>query len=288
VTSEAENHGNLGKAFSDIRKLYYRELIAHFAHHRAVIWNIGEENGNSDDQRKQFAATIHTLDPYDHPVTVHTNSGKASTFYDGILGDPHFEATSIQGSGNSYNSWAIELRERSAAAGRPWAIYGDEQGPAVNASMNNLDTLRKGALWGNLMGGGAGVEWYWGYQGDFGDIQSEDWHVGEPLWQMTRYALDFFHTYLPFWEMEPANDLTPADDYVFAKPGDIYVVYLKNGGMTTIDLPADDTYTVHWYDPRNGGPLQTGTKIQIQGGSAASIGSPPNPSNQDWVAIISK
>ena len=288
VTSEAENHGNLGKGFSDIRKLYYRELISHFAHHLAVIWNIGEENGNSDEQRKQFAAYIHALDPYDHPVTVHTYSGQASTFYDGLLGDPHFEATSIQGNGNQYNSWAIELRQRSAAAGRPWAIYGDEQGPAVNAGMNNLDALRKGALWGNLMGGGAGVEWYWGYQGDFGDCQSEDWRVGEPLWNMTRYALDFFQTYLPFWEMEPANELTPADDYVFIKPGDIYVVYLKNGKTTTINIPAGDEYTIRWYDPRNGGPLLTGTIAYLQGGQAVSIGLAPHSTNQDWVVLICK
>ena len=29
-----------------MRKLYLRELIARFAHHPRLIWNIGEENGN--------------------------------------------------------------------------------------------------------------------------------------------------------------------------------------------------------------------------------------------------
>lgn len=286
VTSEAENYGGLGAGSSDMRKLYYRELVARFSHHHAAIWNIGEENGNSDEQRKAFAAYIRALDPYDHPITVHTRSGQASSFYDGILGDPHFEATSIQGSGSSYNAWAIELREKSAGAGRKWAIYGDEQGPAVNKSMNNLDALRKGALWGNLMGGGAGVEWYFGYQGDFADCGSEDWHVAEPLWDMTKVALDFFQNYLPFWDMEPDNSLTSAtNDYCLAIPGEIYAIYLPNGGTTDLSLLMG-TYSVKWYDPRAGGELQDGSAAELTGPGSVSVGQPPNETNSDWVVLI--
>ena len=286
VTSEAENHGDLGGGFSDMRKLYYRELIARFSHHHAVIWNIGEENGNSDAQRKDFAAYIRALDPYEHPITVHTRSGKASTFYNGILGDPHFEATSIQGSGDSYNSWAIELRQRSTQAGRKWAIYGDEQGPAVNKNMNNLDTLRKGALWGNLMGGGAGVEWYFGYQEDFADCGSEDWHAAEPLWDMTKVALDFFQKYLPFWDMQPDNSLTSAtNDYCLTVPGKAYAIYLPDGGTTDLLLAAG-TYSVKWYDPRTGGKLQDGTVTGIAGPGSVSIGRPPYDTGADWAALV--
>ena len=286
VTSEAENHSDLGSGFSDMRKLYYRELVSRFSHHHAVIWNIGEENGNSDSQRKAFAAYIRALDPYDHPVTVHTYSGKASTFYNGILGDPHFEATSIQGSGSNYNAWAIELRERSAQAGRKWAIYGDEQGPAVSADMSNLDTLRKGALWGNLIGGGAGVEWYFGYQGDFGDCSCEDWHAAEPLWDMTRIALDCFQEYLPFWDMQPDNSLTSVtNDYCLAKPGQAYAIYLPSGGTTALTLPTG-TYTVKWYNPRTGGDLQDGSVSSVTGPGTVSIGQPPSEMNSDWAVLV--
>jgi hypothetical protein len=286
VTSEAENHGDLGGGFSDMRRLYYRELVARFSHHHAIIWNIGEENGNSDGQRKAFAAYIRAIDPYDHPITVHTYSGRASTFYNGILGDPHFEATSIQGSGSSYNAWTIELREKSAGSGRKWAIYGDEQGPAVNKSMNNLDTLRKGALWGNLMGGGAGVEWYFGYQGDFADCGSEDWHVAEPLWDMTKVALDFFQNHLPFWDMDPDNSLTSAtNDYCLAIPGEIYAIYLPSGGTTDLSLLAG-TYGVKWYDPRIGGDLQEGSVTNLAGPGWLNVGQPPANASSDWVVLV--
>ena len=60
--------GELGPA----RKLYYRELIARFAHHPVIVWNLGEENTNTDEQRKAFAKYVRETDPYDHPTVIHT------------------------------------------------------------------------------------------------------------------------------------------------------------------------------------------------------------------------
>jgi hypothetical protein len=48
--------------------VYYRELIARYGHHLALNWNIGEENQNTDAQRKAFAAYFQAVDPYNHPV----------------------------------------------------------------------------------------------------------------------------------------------------------------------------------------------------------------------------
>jgi len=100
VTQETENDRKLGggPGLNPIRRLYYRELVARFGHHLAVLWNLGEENNTSDADRKAIAAYIRTLDPYDHPITVHTHNNQALTFYNGILGDDHFEATSIPSS----------------------------------------------------------------------------------------------------------------------------------------------------------------------------------------------
>lgn len=289
VTQETENDGVLdGGALGTARMLYYRELVARFAHHQNVIWNLGEENDNSDAQRIQFANYIKALDPYDHPVTVHSDYNAPIGLYDSLVGQPGFDATSIQGDGANYNSWAIQLRTMSAQAGRPWAIYGDEQGPAVDDQMNNLDALRKNALWGNLMGGGAGVEWYFGYQGSFGDVQSEDWRVANPLWDLTRYAVEFFQDYLPFTEMTPNNTLTSTtSDYVFAQTGEVYAIYLKNGGTTNLDLSGQSgTFTVEWYNPRTGGGLQHGSVTTITGGGQRGIGNAPNNTGLDWVVLV--
>lgn len=289
VTQETENDRVLdGGSLGPIRKLYYRELVARFGHHLAVVWNLGEENRNTDAARKTFAAWIRQLDPYDHPITVHTHYNRAATFYDGLLGDPNLDATSIQGDGSAYNQWAIDLRRRSRTAGRAWAIFGDEQGPAVARDMSNVDRLRREALWGNLSGGGSGVEWYFGYQGTFGDVQSEDWTVAAPLWKATRDALAYFRTHLPYAVMDPDNTLVqPAGAYCLAQRGEVYSVFLPAGGTASLDLGASPSrFTVAWYDPRAGGALQNGSVTTVVGPGQASLGAPPQEPTKDWAVLV--
>ncbi|MHC4406369.1 MAG: DUF5060 domain-containing protein [Planctomycetota bacterium] len=295
VTQETENDRKLGGSpgLSLARKLYYREVVARFSHHLAVVWNLGEENNTPDADRKEIARYIRALDVYKHPITVHTHAGKAMTFYDGILGDPFFEATSIQSSMDRYHHEAVVLRQRSALAGRKWAIFGDEQNPAHSGVVPdeddpNHDEPRKMALWGNLMGGGSGVEWYFGHQFPHMDINCEDWRSRDRMWDQTRHALEFFLRYLPFTQMHPDNAITPnTDDYCFTKPNEVYAVYLPNGGSTELKVGAG-TYAVCWYDPRAGGALQRGSIRQIQGPGRLSIGDPPSNSQQDWAALICK
>jgi hypothetical protein len=53
IGQEQENDQGLdGGDLGPQRKLYYRELVARFAHHLGWVWNLGEENTNTDDQRK--------------------------------------------------------------------------------------------------------------------------------------------------------------------------------------------------------------------------------------------
>jgi len=82
VTQERENELMLdGGDTGRLRRLYYLELIARFAHHPALFWNLGEENGpvhwdpqgQNDAQRKAMAAFINAHDPYGHPVLLHTH-----------------------------------------------------------------------------------------------------------------------------------------------------------------------------------------------------------------------
>lgn len=293
VTQETENDRKLGGSagLNPIRRLYYRELAARFSHHLAVIWNLGEENNTPDTDRKEIAAYIRSLDPYDHPITVHTKSGKALQFYDGILGDSCFEATSIQGDMANYNNEAIVLRKRSAEAGRKWAIFGDEQtkashGVVPDADDPTHDIPRKQGLWGNLMGGGSGVEWYFGHQFPHMDINCEDWRSRDRMWDQTRYALEFFQEHLPFHEMTPDNELAGrAGAFVLAKPGEVYAVYLPTGGTTTLKVEAGD-YSVRWYNPRSGGGLLEGSVREVRGPSTVSLGLPPSDIDQDWVVLV--
>ena len=68
VLQEQENDQLLdGGELGIERRIYFRELIARFAHHPAITWNLGEENTNTREQRQDFARYFHEHDPYRHP-----------------------------------------------------------------------------------------------------------------------------------------------------------------------------------------------------------------------------
>ena len=285
ILTERENAKALGPddGLNDIRKLYYRELVARFGHHLAVQWNIGEENTNGDNKKIEFANYIRSLDPYNHPISVHTSDSKAYTFYEFLLGESSFEATSLQADIAEYNDLAMYYRTESSAAGRKWAVYADEQAP--NAGNSRADELRQLGLWGNLMGGGAGVEWF-----TTNDLDLEDFRSYNILWEEMGYARHFFQTHLPFESMEPANDLTALDgDYVFADPGQIYVVYLPTGGNVSLNISgsASTNFDVRWYNPRAGGALAVGTVNTVTGGGIRDLGLPPSDQSLDWAVLVS-
>lgn len=288
ILSERQNAKSIGSGngdgdeLNDIRKLYYRELVARFGHHLAVQWNLGEENTNNDRKKIEFANYIRSIDPYNHPITVHTSDSKSFEYYEAILGEPSFEATSLQADIEDYNELAIYYREQSAKYGRKWSVYADEQAP--NAGNERADLLRKDGLWGNLMGGGAGVEWYSSF-----DLSLEDFRKFELLWEEMNHARQFFELHLPFDKMEPANDHTASkDDFVLAKENEVYAVYLPGGGDGSLELggSASSVFDVWWYNPRKGGALQRGAVQTVKGGGTRDFGSPPSESGKDWVVLV--
>ena len=301
VIQETENDGKMGggPGLNPVRKLYLRELGARFGHHPAVIWNLGEENDTPHPDRLAIAEYIRQVAPNNHPITVHTHNTRALRTYSSLIGSTLFNATSIQGRMEAANREAIGLRLRSQASGAPWAVFHDEQSPAsVGVMPDSADPLhdkpRKHALWGNLMGGGSGVEWYFGYQYDHMDLNCEDWRSRDSMWDQTRYALEFFQRHLPFWEMWPANDLlTPGGGFVLAKEGELYAVYLPEAWQSRIAV-APGEYSVQWYDPRNGGNLQPDRKPTVDAGDMQLRDvpgvdlSPPREPGKDWVALLKR
>jgi len=294
VTQEQENDQGLdGGDLGPERKLYYRELIARFGHHPALVWNLGEENTNTDAQRKAFCKYIHDLDPYDHPIVCHTFPGQYDAVYEPLLGYEYFEGPSLQT--NDTHRQTIKWLDRSQEAGRPWFVCLDEIGPAhtgVKPDNDDYmhDDVRKKHLWGNLMAGGAGVEWYFGYRFAHNDLNCETWRSREHMWDLTRYALEFVRDHLPFARMNHHDELTSAEgDYCLADPGSVYAVYLPEGGSTQLDLGnSTEAFTIRWYNPREGGPLRIGTAALVTGPGQVDIGQPRVDTDKDWVALIKR
>jgi len=292
ITQETENDQGLDKGeLGPQRKLYYRELIARFGHHLALVWNLGEENTNTTAQRKAFCRYIKGIDPYDHPIVCHTYPGKYDEVYTPLLKYEYFDGPSLQT--NDTHKQTVKWIDESVKAGRNWFVCLDEIGPAhtgVKPDKDDYwhDEVRHKHLWGHLMAGGAGVEWYFGYKWAHNDLNCEDWRSRDHIWDLTRYALEFFRERLPFTEMNHHDELTGVkDDYCFAKPGQIYAIYLPVGGTTKLDLGDDSrSFIVQWFNPRAGGALRGGSVRSVKGPGSVGIGQPPKDADKDWVALV--
>lgn len=306
VIQETENELMLdGGDTGPLRALYLSELIARFAHHPALVWNLGEENGpvhwrpegQNDAQRKAMAAYFEKHDPYAHPVLLHTHSmpEDKDEIATPLLGFKALDGLSFQvADRSSVHSETIKWHKLARENNHDWVITMDEIGMwhtgATPDFMNPAhDSLRRHALWGHLMAGGAGVEWYFGAHFPSNDLSSEDWRMRENLWKQTKYALDFFEQYLPYTDMQPCNQgvIDRSDAYCTAKSGDVYAVYLPEGGTATIQLPtAEKIYSIEWFNPLTGGTLTQGTVTAIVGDMRVSIGFPPMSNGKDWVMLI--
>ena len=280
------------------RKLYYRELIARFGHHLGVQYNVGEENDYGTTRRRQFAAFIKSIDPYDHPVTSHTRGNDYDDHFNPLLGNGDFDITSFQG-GNSRTSMANLIstwRTRSANAGTPWAISFDEPQKIENDksdSNNGYIHGRRDKMWPVFMAGGAGFEWY--VQEDGGghgfDQRIDDFRAMDDALNWTGYAVNFLSD-MPLLEMSPSHSLGNStagnNTYVLAKPNDTYAMYNdRNGSGWTLNLAgATGQFEVKWLDPRNGGGLQNGSVLFVNGGGTVSLGNAPDNINQDWAAVV--
>lgn len=308
---ESLDGGDLGMQ----RKLYCRELIARYSHNLALNWNLGEENTQTTAQQNAMIDYIAELDPYDHNIVVHTFPEQQDKVYRPLLGDrSRLTGVSLQNSHiSTTHAQALKWVKTSQQAGKAWVVAFDESGSAAHGQCPDLGyrgfdgrdrtgkmiytehEVRKQTLWGTLMAGGAGCEYYFGYQFAENDIVCQDWRSRDRSWDYGRHAIEFFHHHrIPFWEMTNQNSLVGNPEnhnrqYCFAKTDQLYLVYLPHGGSTKIDLTAaQGEFRVRWYNPRTGGQLQQGSTRQLQGGTSVSIGQPPADHELDWLAVIRK
>ncbi|MGF1637376.1 MAG: DUF5060 domain-containing protein [Cyclobacteriaceae bacterium] len=293
----ALDEGNLGVE----RKLYIRELVARFGHHLALNWNLGEENEQTTAQIIDMAEYIIAIDPYQHHIVLHTTPGleKQRSIYMPLIGEKSaLTGVSIQGGENDYADIYPKVAEwvsKSAEAGKKWVVANDEQAKGSHGILpddepeNNQDLARKRVIWGTIMAGGAGCEYYFGYKYPHSDMTCEDYRSRDKWWDFARFALQFFEkNEVPFWQMTPSNEyVEDVENWCLAQPGLIYVLFLLDGGSPSLDLSDElGSFQVHWYNPRNGGDLHETEIMEIAGGDIVSLGSPPKEADQDWVVLV--
>jgi hypothetical protein len=305
VVIESLDGGDLGPQ----RRLYYRELIARYSYLLALNWNLGEENSQTTLQQKDMAAYFDETDPYKHNIVMHTFPDQQDKVYTPLLGsNSRLTGLSLQNAWNAVHKRTLKWVNESDKAGKPWVVANDEQGPNVqgvppdpgfrNYAPNkgyDIHDIRKQVLWGNIMAGGAGVEYYFGDIPPESDMLCEDYRSRDKSWDYCRIALDFFKIYnIPFWEMVNRNKLIynmddNKDKFCLAKEGELYLVYLAYTSTTNIDLSqVQGSFTVKWFNHREGGKLLTGKVKSIKGGKIVDLGNPPSDTGEDWVVFVQK
>ncbi|MFW5755703.1 MAG: DUF5060 domain-containing protein, partial [Tangfeifania sp.] len=304
VLQETENECLLDMGYTDVqRKVYLRELIARFGHHPAVTWNMGEENGPADwtpigqthEQKVDMANYLKATNPYSNIVVVHTHSNDfhQDEYLEPFLGFENFDGPSMQ-IGNPYRvhqrmkKWV----EESEAAGKRWLVNLDEIGPHWKGVLPDSfdaehDTVRHHCLWGALMAGGTGVEWYFGYRYPHNDLGLEDFRSRHNWWEQSAMATDFVSK-LPVESMKSTDELINIENgYCFSNPGEIYVVYLPSGQTNcSLKIESEKSFSVKWFNPREGGELQSGSVTEIKGPGNVELGNPPAEVGNDWVIVV--
>lgn len=308
VVPEALDAGLLGPE----RKLYLREIVARFGHGLALNWNIGEENTQSTREINAMIDHLRAIDPYRHHVVIHTFPNLQDKVYEPLLGrGSQLSGPALQNGNVKDCHWqVVKWRAKSSASGRPWVVTVDEPGDAsfgmppdddwrgmselrasdVGPRIPAVDEIRKYVLWGTLLAGGAGVEYYFGYRLPENDLVCENWRSRAQSWEYCRIALEFFREHaIPVEQMSPADGLVgnPENDnsiYCFAKPGELYLVYLPEGGAAKLDLAAaQGGFSVAWFNPRAGG--SPAAAAMVHGGTTVTLRA---PAANDWLATVRK
>jgi hypothetical protein len=304
VLQETENECLLDNGYTDVqRKLYLRELVARFGHHLAVTWNIGEENGpaewspigQTDAQKKDMMNYLKQVNPYPSIVVLHTHSNDShqDEYLNPMLGFENLDGPSMQiGDPVRVHERIKKWVDESAKSGTRWLVNLDEIGPAWKGVMPDShdarhDTVRQDCLWGTLLAGGAGVEWYCGYRYPHNDLNLDDFRSRDTWWKQSTLATRFIQQF-PLEKMNCSDELVNSKGaFCFAKPGEIYIVYLPAGTQNAkINLSGDKTFSIKWFNPRDGGEMQAGTVATAQGKGFQSVGNPPSETEKDWVVVM--
>jgi len=276
-----------GGALGASRRVYYREMVARFGHLNGLVWNLGEENTNTEEQRRDHASYLRELDAYHHPILAHTYPWQKELVYEPLLGFDDFEGAALQVSdGDDAEDDTEEWLQRSGAAGRQWVCFLSEIGPASDGVLPDSEdpehnSVRKEYLWPHLMNGGSGPEWYFGNAYEHTDINCEDFRSRENMFIQSAVAKALFDK-IPVVRLLPDHDrLNRSGTYCMTLESKFHLVYIPDGLPVQIQLDVAGTWTLGFYDPRLGGPIQNVRTFSITAPGPYLIDGLPD--SQDWV-----
>jgi hypothetical protein len=147
------------------------------------------------------------IDPYQHLRVVHTYPNKQDDVYTPLLWNQYeITVASLQNSWSAAHQRTLKWIQESAKTGKPWVVANDERGSASlgvppdpgyegfggkaqdkpDSKHYDLHNVRKQTLWGTIMAGGAGVEYYFGYKLPQNGLVCQDFRSRDLSWDFLR------------------------------------------------------------------------------------------------------
>lgn len=292
---ETENDGLLDNGdLGAERKLYYKQMVSRFGHYLLKNFNLSEEfsagsggdSGSGTQRVKDYCTYIRDISTFPPHIVLHTYGGQQEQYYGPQVGLETLSGVSIQTDPNNVHAETLKWVQRSKASGLPWVVANDEQGPAnkglaVNGDQANLELFTHKVLWGNLLAGGAGVEYYFGYGQPHNDLDCEAMQVRSDMWAVSKIAKEFFEFYLPVSEMENMDHLTTNSDvYCFGKDKETYVLYVPSNTSSFTFSGSPGVYDLLILNPYTG-EKQTQANVVVNPTETLS-----NPDSQDRVILL--
>jgi hypothetical protein len=269
VIQDISMHHAQPAAGSEDEHRYLRYAAARLGAFSNITWDLGDDLDTFRDEKwaHETGTLLESWDPYRHLATSHPvhieHQDRASDW---------FGFTSIQDWSRRQHALMLEQRQIQMKTGRIIPQTNEEYGyedhyplwaPAPPA--DSAETLRRVA-WDIAMAGAYGTAGESARRGTYiWPDTGGGWINGrgdDTMYMLRGYAhmVDFF-TSFNWWTTEPHDELVNHDAYCLAKPGEIYAVYLPNGGDVTIRLEPG-RYEAKWFSPFTGeivplsGPLQ--------------------------------
>lgn len=205
---------------------------------------------------------------------------------------PEFDVFDIHDADSPY-------RVRRASAEQMWnayqALYGrqsreDQHKPIYDSGQMGgaPGSFILHQLWMSLVGGTAGMRYHrlapvHPRPGISTEVQWGNWE--DPFFVEQQRWVKNLRTFLDgieFWTMDPQwGAVVEGEGYVFARPGDEYVIYMPKGDTIVLGQPVlAGSYTLRWFEPNDGG-FQEPQTVTVEEDSAGITITAPD--DRDWV-----
>lgn len=278
------------RAGCDDETRYYRYAVARLAALSNVMWDVTNEYHlfRTEPWVESRGKLLKEIDPYQHVTSVHGHADyrfRTSPWSDFAMYQSWDE--------NGGHEFLLKMRREQARTGRPMPQINEEYGyedhyptrwgGGRKSPARSADNRRRLA-WGMYMAGGYQTT---GERADQGTGRGSDtgggWINGRGDTSMTMlegyaHIVECFSS-VALWRMDPHDDLVTPGAYCLAEPGREYLVYLPEGGQTTLTL-APGHYTATAFDPRTGKTRSLG---QVSGPSWTL---PAQPRGNDQAVIV--